>query len=341
MNTKLNTIEQPFQQLDMPFADTETGNRDRFVARNQGKCLYIPKLRCWTIWDGMRWKPTDIAPIMKLADETAKSIFNEARDCQNSEGMKRLMHWAYRSQSEHKLEGMISLASKWPEMTAKMEEFDSDPDLLNCLNGVIHLPSGELLGHHPSQKLMKLAPVEYKPHARCPHFDMFIREIFLNDKELLSWMQMGLGYQLTGHTSEQVFFASYGTGANGKSTLYETIINLLGDYAGTMQFETLLAGDKSNTRVLEAVGKLRGKRMVIASEVDSSRRLSEALIKQLTGGDTLTGTNLHHSSFEFLPTHKINMLANHMPYTKMHRMEWKDVSRLSRFKESLVQKKET
>ena len=127
---------------------------------------------------------------------------------------------------------------------------------------------------------------------------------------------MALGYQLTGHVSEQVFFSAYGTGANGKSTLYETIINILGDYAGTMQFETLLAGDKSNTRVLEAVGKLRGNRMVIASEVDSSRRLSEALIKQLTGGDTLTGTNLHHSSFEFLPTHKINLLANHMPYTK-------------------------
>jgi putative DNA primase/helicase len=138
----------------------------------------------------------------------------------------------------------------------------------------------------------------------------------MNDAELLSWMQMALGYQLTGHVSEQVFFSAYGTGANGKSTLYETIISALGDYAGTMQFETLLAGDKSNTRVLEAVGKLRGKRMIIASEVDSSRRLSEALVKQLTGGDTLTGTNLYSGTFEFSPTHKINLLANHMPYTK-------------------------
>ena len=266
-----NTIEQPFQQLEMPFADTETGNRDRFVARNQGKCLYIPELKCWTIWDGARWKKVGIAPIMKLADETAKSIFNEARDCHNSEGVRRLSSWAVKSQSEQKLRVMINMAASWPEMTAKLKEFDSDPNLLNCLNGVIHLPSGELVGHHPSQKLMKLVPVDYKPHSRCPNFDKFIKEIFLNDKELISWMQMGLGYQLTGHTSEQVFFASYGTGANGKSTLYETILKILGDYAGTMQFETLLAGDKSNTRVLEAVGKLRGKRMVIASEVDSNR----------------------------------------------------------------------
>ena len=316
-------IEEPFQQLDMNHADTEAGNRDRFVERNKGKCLFIPELNTWTIWDGMRWKPTGIAPIMKLADETAKSIFIEAKECTNAEGMKRLSSWAVRSQSEQKLRVMINMAAAWPEMTARLHEFDGDPNLLNCLNGVVHLPSGELLGHHSSQKQMKLAPVEYKPFAKCPNFDNFIKQIFMSDAELMSWMQMALGYQLTGHVSEQVFFSAYGTGANGKSTLYETIIGLLGDYAGTMQFETLLAGDKSNTRVLEAVGKLRGKRMIIASEVDSSRRLSEALIKQLTGGDTLTGTNLHHSSFEFLPTHKINLLANHMPYTKdaSHGME--------------------
>ena len=312
----IKVIEEPFQQLDMKYADTEAGDRDRFIERNKGKCLFIPDIKTWTIWDGMRWKPTSIAPIMKLADETAKSIFNEARDCPNSEGMRRLTGWAYRSQSEQKLNSMISMASKWPDMTARLYEFDSDHDLLNCLNGVVHLPSGELLGHHSSQKLMKLAPVEYKPYAKCPNFDNFIKQIFMSDAELMSWMQMALGYQLTGHVSEQVFFSCYGTGANGKSTLFEALLDIMGDYASTMPFETILSGEKSNTRVLEAVGKLRGKRMVVASEVDSSRRLSEALIKQLTGGDTLTGTNLYSGTFEFSPSHKINLLANHMPYTK-------------------------
>ena len=88
------------------------------------------------------------------------------------------------------------------------------------------------------------------------------------------------------------FFVAYGTGDNGKSTLYETIIDLLGDYAGTMQFETILAGDKSNTRTLEAVGRLQGMRMLLASEVDSNKRLSDTLVKQLTVGDTLTGAKL-------------------------------------------------
>ena len=183
---EFNFIEQPFQQLDMKFADTEAGNRDRFVERNKNTCLFIIELKQWAIWDGMRWKLTDLSPIMKLADETAKSIFIEAKECSNAEGMKRLSSWAVRSQSEQKLRVMISMASTWPEMTARLSEFDNDADLLNCINGVVHLPSGELLGHHFSQKLMKLAPVEYNPQARCPNFDSFIREILMKDTTLLA-----------------------------------------------------------------------------------------------------------------------------------------------------------
>ena len=153
---KTKFIEEPFQQLDMRYADTEAGNRDRFVERNKGKCLYIPDLKCWVIWDGMRWSQTSIAPIMKLADETAKSIFIEAKECSNAEGMRRLSSWAVRSQSEQKLRVMVNMASSWPEMTARLHEFDRNSDMLNCLNGVVILPTGELIGHHPSQKLMKL-----------------------------------------------------------------------------------------------------------------------------------------------------------------------------------------
>ena len=73
-NENKTNIEEPFQQLDMKFADTEAGNRDRFVALNKGKCLYIKELKTWTVWDGTRWKKTGLDKINKLADETAKSI---------------------------------------------------------------------------------------------------------------------------------------------------------------------------------------------------------------------------------------------------------------------------
>tara|TARA_B100000579_G_scaffold435541_1_gene459085 strand:- start:1531 stop:1758 length:228 start_codon:yes stop_codon:yes gene_type:complete len=67
-------IEEPYHQLDMKYADTETGNKDRFVNRNKDKCLYVPEVKTWVIWDGKKWQRSGISAIMKLADETANFI---------------------------------------------------------------------------------------------------------------------------------------------------------------------------------------------------------------------------------------------------------------------------
>ena len=92
---------------------------------------------------------------------------------------------------------------------------------------------------------------------------------------------------------------------------------ILGDYAGVSNFESFLANDKgADVRAQEAVGKLQGRRFALASETANNRRFSEALIKQLTGGDTLIGAKIHASSWEFEPTHKNVFLANHLPAIK-------------------------
>jgi putative DNA primase/helicase len=108
-------------------------------------------------------------------------------------------------------------------------------------------------------------------------------------------------------------FICYGTGANGKSTLFETVLDILGDYGHTAEFGTFLNTDKKNVRVQEAVGKLKGTRFAVAAETDSNRNWDAALIKQLTGGDTLIGATLHNDSFEFRPSHKLWFQCNHLP----------------------------
>jgi phage/plasmid-associated DNA primase len=72
----------------------------------------------------------------------------------------------------------------------------------------------------------------------------------------------------------------------------------------------------TNVRVAEAKGRLRGNRFILASETSNSARLDEALIKELTGGDTLTGAKLHGDSFDFSPTHTIWLACNHLPAIK-------------------------
>jgi putative DNA primase/helicase len=121
---------------------------------------------------------------------------------------------------------------------------------------------------------------------------------------------------LSAQVTEQVLFIAYGTGANGKSTLFELLHMILGDYSKMADFETFVTGKKSDVRTMEAIGELKGIRFALASEIDSSKRFDEALIKKLTGGDTLRGTALRSSAFQFSPEFKIWLLTNHLPFAR-------------------------
>jgi len=56
--------------------------------------------------------------------------------------------------------------------------------------------------------------------------------------------------------------------------------------------------------------------LALASEVDSTKRFNESLVKRLTGGDTLRGTKLHTGAFQFEPSHKLWFLTNHLPFAR-------------------------
>jgi putative DNA primase/helicase len=117
---------------------------------------------------------------------------------------------------------------------------------------------------------------------------------------------------LTGSTREQVLFFLYGLGANGKSTLLEVLQALFGDYATQTNTETFLVKHRGGG-IPNDVAALKGARFVAAAEVEAGRRMAEVLIKQLTGGDKITARFLHGEFFEFKPTFKLWLSANHKP----------------------------
>ena len=96
----------------------------------------------------------------------------------------------------------------------------------------------------------KVISTNFNPQAKCPNFDKFIKEVFGGDGELISWIQRAFGYSLTGSVQEQVLFICYGTGANGKSTLLETISKILGDYSTNADFEMFLSMTFESWRLL-------------------------------------------------------------------------------------------
>jgi putative DNA primase/helicase len=142
----------------------------------------------------------------------------------------------------------------------------------------------------------------------------FIREFMDFKPELISFLQTAAGWSLTGDISEQTMFILYGSGANGKSTFLNTISYLLGDYGTATNTETFMK--KNSDQHTNDLARLRGTRFVTTTEAEQGRRLSEPLIKQITGTDKMTARFLYGEFFNFIPTFKVFMATNHKPVIK-------------------------
>ncbi|RUP00116.1 phage/plasmid primase, P4 family [Hyphomicrobium sp.] len=314
-NKNKSGYESHLDEYGIEFDLTDIGNADRFQKNFPTGFSYVQEEGHWIVWDGRHWTSNDaLKAIQKCAEESMKRIYNEARDCTNKRGQFELTRHAQRSQNKAKIDPMLGILKH--RLNVSVRDFDTDPELINCRNGVLNLRTGELSQHNEEQRFTKMTTTDYRPQATCPRWEKFLNEIFIGDADLIRYLKRALGYSLTGYTKEHKLFLMYGLGSNGKTTLVETILDILGDYGRTAEFSSFLDSDKSNARSLEAVGLLKGMRFATASETGSSKRWNEALIKKITGGDTLTGTKLHKSTFEFRPSHKLWFQANHLPGAK-------------------------
>lgn len=136
----------------------------------------------------------------------------------------------------------------------------------------------------------------------------------MGDAELGTYLQKALGYALSGDTSEECFFVLYGPKSrNGKSTLMETIMHIMGDYGKSVQPETIGKRHTSGSSPNEDIARLVGARLVNIAEPDKQLVLSVATVKTLTGNDTITARFLHENSFAFKPQFKMFVNTNHLP----------------------------
>jgi putative DNA primase/helicase len=207
---------------------------------------------------------------------------------------------------------MIELMKSESGMSLRPDQLDSDPWLLNCVNGTVDLRTGELRPHSQRDLITKLAPVEYDPDAQHPQWDSHIEHVTEGSPEFAGYLQRTAGYCLTGSTSEEIVLLFSGGTATGKTTHLEAMRAAMGDYAATADFETFLrVGNSRGPR--NDIARLAGVRLVCASEVPPGRAFDEVAVKQLTGGDTVTARFLRHEHFEFRPQFTICLAANHRP----------------------------
>lgn len=304
------------QQSTMPanngYHTTDLGNALRFVDRHGDIVRYCYPEDLWYWWNEKRFVEDDTGEIERLAKDTVREIYAEAGRAVDEDARKALAKWAMRSESKAKVGAMIYLARSELPIPVLPAEFDADPWLLNVANGTIDLRTGQLGPHRREDLLTQLAPVAYDPSATLPLWERFLDETTGGDQELQRYLQRAVGYTLTGRTDAEHLFFVYGPTRTGKSTFLEAIKGALGDYAKTSDFGTFLKGHTVGKPRAD-IARLRGARMVISIEVDEGSHLAEALLKMLTGGDTITARALYRDSFEFRPAFKLWLAANDAP----------------------------
>jgi putative DNA primase/helicase len=293
------------------FPLTDLGNAERLVAMHGADLRYSPGIG-WLTWDGRRWQTDDTGELLRRAKLTARAIYHDAANCENDDERKRILAWGRTSESEPRLKAMVSLAASEEAVVVRVQHLDADPWLLNVQNGTINLKTGELRPHRREELITKLAPVVHDPEARSKRWEAFLRRVTDDDSELQGFLQRLSGYTVTGRTDEEILAFPHGPGATGKSTAVEAIKSVLGDYGATADFETFLAR-RGDGGVRNDIARLAGARMVVSVEVDDGKRLAEGLIKQLTGGDTVTARYLYAEAFEFAPQFTLWLVANARP----------------------------
>lgn len=197
--------------------------------------------------------------------------------------------------------------------TKSKKQLNTKHFLLNVKNGTIDLKTKEFYEHEPADYFTKQATVIYDPHAKCPHFQKFLREIFREDHETIAYIQRIIGYCLTGDVREQCFFIFYGGGANGKSTLLDIIRYVFGDYFSTTNSEAFMKTAIEGSKPTPEIALLEHIRLGSITETGDGDNINGRLMKTLSGEEKVTARKLHNNPSEQDITFKLIISTNHKP----------------------------
>jgi putative DNA primase/helicase len=273
------------------------------------------------------------------ADRNAIIAMGKAKDAHGKRVKKRMDH-AVASKNVAKMNA--ALACMAPHIMKRPDEFNADKMMVAVRNATLvfhrkmvrrknprHKSAEEtpdapeyievctdsklevIDGHRRQDLITQVLPVRYDKAARCPLWDAFLHGK-LPDKDVRRLVQVSSGLGLLGITVQYLFF-HYGDGANGKSVYMETICRLLGELSVTLPATSLIGEGGSSGGASPDLARLFGRRMLRVKELPEGEDLRENLVKELTGGETITARDLFSGYMDFLPIFIAIMSGNGYP----------------------------
>ncbi|MDD2978817.1 MAG: phage/plasmid primase, P4 family [Hespellia sp.] len=199
-----------------------------------------------------------------------------------------------------------------PMLSADVNDLDKNENLLNTPYATYNLTLG-IAGeqpHDPRDLITKITECSPSQDGMQIWEDA-LQLFFCGDADLINYVQMVVGMAAIGKVYQEHLIIAYGGGANGKSTFWNTISRVLGTYSGKLSAETLTVGCKRNVK--PEMAELKGKRLIIASEMEEGMRLNTAVVKQLCSTDEVFAEKKYKDPFKFIPSHTLVLYTNHLP----------------------------
>lgn len=205
-----------------------------------------------------------------------------------------------------------AMEAAMPLLEKQPDELDSNPFLLNTPLCTYNLTEG-LTGtkdHDPQDYITKVTTVS-PDDVGTDIWKNTLDLIFCGDTDLIDYVQRIVGMAVIGKVYIEALIIAYGEGRNGKSTFWNAIARVLGSYAGNMSADALTVGCKRNVK--PEMAELKGKRLIIAAELEEGMRLNTSVIKQLCSTDAVYAEKKYKAPFSFIPSHTLVLYTNHLP----------------------------
>lgn len=284
----------------------------RLAEAYAGRLLYVNGIG-WHWWDGRRWAEDLNGQAKRAVLDVLRTALTESledpelrkdvRKCETSAGVN----------------GVLEIGAALEQFAVTVTDLDPDPYLLNCSNCTLDLRTMEVRRHDPADRITKVCGAAFRPDAQGPRWEQFLTEV-LPDPEVRSFLRRYVGVALAGTVLEHVLAILTGVGRNGKGVFYGSVSQALGDYADTAEPDLFMHREGAHpTGEMD----LRGVRWVVVSETDQGRRLAEATVKRLTGGDEIKARRMRQDFVKFRPSHTAALVTNHLPKVSTDPALWR------------------